>query len=105
MKWQTQCEIAYIKVVPFIRSALIKKLVEKGMPLRKASKSVGLSITSYEKHVNDKNLQLLEKNDDINDMIDALANRIYSGEKIDPITFCIICSNSRKILGLTPCNL
>ncbi|ARM76060.1 transcriptional regulator [Acidianus manzaensis] len=104
MKWETQCEIAYVKVVPFIRSAIIKKLVEKGMPLRKASKSVGLSITSYEKHVNSKNIEVLEKDDNISDMIDALANRIYSGEKIDPITFCILCSSSRKLLGLEPCN-
>lgn len=105
MKWRTPCEVAYVTIVPYIRVLLIKKLIEKGVPVRKACKSVGLSVTSFERHKTSKNIELLEKDEDINDMIEALANRVYSGDKVEPITFCIICSSARKLFGLSSCPL
>lgn len=103
MKWQTPCEIAYVEIVPYIRSALVKKLLQKGVSVRRACKEVGLSVTAFEKHRYDKKVEILEENEDVNDMLDAIANRIYSGDRIEPMTFCIICSQSRKVLGLGPC--
>jgi predicted transcriptional regulator len=103
MKWQTECEKAYSLVVPYLRTILIKKLIDRGVPIRRASKIVGLSITSYEKHIKDDKIKKIMMNDDINDMLDALASRLYSGDKIEPTTFCLVCSATRKIFDLSPC--
>ncbi|MCY0874559.1 MAG: transcriptional regulator [Acidianus infernus] len=103
MKWQTECEKAYSLVVPYLRTILIKKLIDRGVPIRRASKIVGLSITSYEKHIKDDKIKKILMNEDINDMLDALANRLYSGDKIEPTTFCLVCSATRKIFDLPPC--
>ncbi|AWS00231.1 hypothetical protein [Metallosphaera hakonensis] len=106
MKWETPCEQAFSTVVPYLRVAIMRKLVERKIPVKKASRIIGLSATSYEKRVKDEQrLNLLIKDPDISDMIEGIVSRIMSGEKVEETSFCLLCSRSRKLFGLPPCTL
>ncbi|QKQ99544.1 transcriptional regulator [Metallosphaera tengchongensis] len=106
MKWETPCEQAFNVVIPNLRVALIRKLVERGIPVKKSTKIVGLSATSYEKRVkNEEKLKMIFNDPEVGDMLEALAYRIASGEKIEEISFCILCSKTRRIFGLPPCSI
>ncbi|WP_253823165.1 transcriptional regulator [Acidianus sp. RZ1] len=103
MKWKTNCEEAYEKIVPYLRTAIVKKLAEEGLSIRSATSLVGVSITSYEKHVNDERVEKILKDEELNDMVTSLSSRLRTGDRVESVTFCLLCSKSRKIFGLEPC--
>ena len=104
MKWETPCEQAFNTVVPYLRVAIMRRLVERKVPVKRAAKLIGLSATSYEKRVKDESkLKSLLGNPDISDMIDGVVIRIISGERVEETTFCLLCSKSREVFGLPPC--
>ncbi|MEL9970895.1 MULTISPECIES: transcriptional regulator [Metallosphaera] len=103
MKWLTPCEEAFNTVVPYIRVAIMRKLVERGVPVKRASKIVGLSATSYEKRIKEEKLNLLFTDREIMDMIEGLVTRIISGDSVEETSLCILCSKSRKTFGLPGC--
>ncbi|WP_238025320.1 MULTISPECIES: transcriptional regulator [Metallosphaera] len=104
MKWETPCEQAFNTVVPYLRVAIMRRLVDRKVPVKRAAKLIGLSATSYEKRVKDEmKLKTLLSDPEISDMIDGVASRIISGERVEETTFCLLCSRSREIFGLPPC--
>lgn len=106
MKIVTPCEEAYKVTIPVLRAAIAKELVERGMPVVRASKIVGISATTYEKNIKEKRgeIEKVLSDDEIKDMIDALVGRILANQTIESTSFCLLCSKvSRKIFGLTAC--
>lgn len=103
MEWKTYCEESYAKVIPYLRTAIIKSLVKKGIPVKKAVKLVGISTTAYERHVNDKKVNMILQDEELGDMIEGITSRLSSGEVVEATSFCILCSKSRKVFGLQPC--
>jgi len=104
-KITTPCEDAFKIVVPVLRLAIAKRLIEKGVPVVKASKEVGISATTYEKQIKMKEEQVKKVNSDeeVSDMLDSLVGRILSGQTVESTSFCILCSRSRRIFNLPPC--
>ncbi|BAB65856.1 transcriptional regulator [Sulfurisphaera tokodaii] len=107
MKLATPCEEAFRIEVPILRMAIAKRLVERGMPVVKASKISGISATTYEKNIKEKReeIEKLLKDEEIRDIIDALVGRILANQTIESTSFCILCSRARKLFNLKPCPL
>ncbi|BDB97976.1 hypothetical protein [Saccharolobus caldissimus] len=105
MKTTTYCEDAYFNIVPVLKTVIIMKMVEKGISLRDATKHVNLSVTAYERHrKNDVDkIEKIYRDEEIKDMINSLAIRLMNNERIDPISFCILCSKSRRLFNLPLC--
>ncbi|WP_338601994.1 hypothetical protein V6M85_01275 [Sulfolobus tengchongensis] len=105
MKNLTYCEDGYFTVVPVLKTALILKLVNKGLQLREACKYVNMSITAFERHKkNDvEKIQKIIEDKEISDMINSLSTRIINRENIDSLTFCLLCSKARRLFNLPPC--
>ena len=101
----TPCEEAYREVVPVLRLAIAKRLIEKGVPVIRAAKEVGISATTYEKQIKIKEemIKRVLNDEEIGDMIDALVGRILGKQTIDSLSFCILCSRSRRLFNLPPC--
>jgi len=107
MKLTTPCEEAYKTTIPVLRTAIARGLIERGMPVVKASKIVGISATTYEKNIKEKSeeIEKLLSDEEIKDMIEALVGRILGNQTIESTSFCLLCSKSRKIFNLQPCPL
>ena len=101
----TPCEDAFREVVPVLRIAIAKRLIERGTPVVKASKEVGISATTYEKQIKNKReaVKKVISDEEINDMIESLVGRILSGQTVESTSFCILCSRSRRLFNLPPC--
>ncbi|BCU70951.1 transcriptional regulator [Stygiolobus caldivivus] len=104
-KLTTPCEDAFREVVPVLRIAIAKRLIERGIPVVKASKEVGISATTYEKQIKNKKEEVKKviSDEEINDMIESLVGRILSGQTVESTSFCILCSKSRRLFNLPPC--
>ena len=108
MKVTTPCEEAYRITIPVLRTAIAKELIERGMPVIKASKIVGISATTYEKNIKEKNgeIEKVLSDEEIKDMIEALVGRILANQTIESTSFCLLCSKtSKKIFNLQSCPL
>jgi len=107
MKLTTPCEEAYKTTIPVLRATIARELVERGMPVVKASKIVGISATTYEKNIKEKSeeIEKLLSDEEIKDMIEALVGRILGNQTIESTSFCLLCSKTRKIFNLQPCPL
>ncbi|MCI2414520.1 MAG: transcriptional regulator [Candidatus Aramenus sp.] len=103
MELKTYCEESYVNVVPFLRAAIIKALTRRGFPVKKAVKVLGVSTTAYERHACDERVDRILNDEELGDMVEALASRILVGERIEPSTFCVLCTRSRKLFGLKEC--
>lgn len=105
MKITTPCEEAYRVEVPVLRIAIAKKLIERGMPVVKAAKTVGISATTYEKQIKEKweEVRKVLEDEEVGDMIESLVGRILSNQLIEPTSFCLLCSRARRLFDLTPC--
>ncbi|MEW9492081.1 MAG: transcriptional regulator [Candidatus Aramenus sulfurataquae] len=103
MEIKTYCEESYVNVVPFLRAAIIKTLTRRGLPVKKAVNVLGVSTTAYERHAQDERVDKIIKDEELGDMVEALASRILVGERIEPSTFCILCAKSRRLFGLKGC--
>ncbi len=103
MKWETPCEQGFTVVVPYLRAALIQRMVERGVKVKKATKLVGLSATSYEKHQKSIKVKEILSDPVVSDMLESLVGRLVAGDRVEETSFCLLCSNSRKIFGLPPC--
>ncbi|BFH73897.1 transcriptional regulator [Sulfurisphaera javensis] len=107
MKLATPCEEAFKVEVPILRTAIAKTLVERGMPVVKASKIVGISATTYEKNIKEKKeeVEKVLMDEEIRDMIEALAGRILANQTVETTSFCMLCATARKLFNLPPCPL
>lgn len=107
MKLATPCEEAFKVEVPVLRTAIAKTLIDRGVPVVKASRIVGISATTYEKNIKEKEEEVKKvlMDEEVVDMIDALVGRILANQTIETTTFCLLCSKARKLFNLSPCPL
>lgn len=107
MKLITPCEEAFKVEIPVLRTAIAKILIERGVPVVKASKLVGISATTYEKNVKEKseNIKKIMSDEEIKDMIYALVGRILANQTVESTSFCLLCAKARKIFNLPRCDL
>lgn len=80
-------------------------MVERGVKVKRATRVVGLSATSYEKHLRSPKVKEILSDPVVLDMLESLVARLVAGDRVEETSFCLLCSNARRVFGLPPCPL
>jgi len=102
-KFTLKCEESFYKVVPPLRNALVDRLMEKGLSLKRASSIAGISVVTYEKNKKkfEKEIAILKSNEEMNEMLELTSMKYVN--RIDEGPFCVMCSMARVVLDLEKC--
>jgi len=96
MKTETPCQVVVWDVLPAIRAALAKELVDNGVTQQEVAKLFGMAPSAVSQYLTKKRGYRIELDDEIKASIASLAVDIQNGT-VDDLShrFCEICRQLR----------
>ncbi|WP_233564756.1 transcriptional regulator [Methanohalophilus sp. RSK] len=96
MKTETPCQVVVWDVLPAIRAALAKELVDNGVTQQEVAKLFGMAPSAVSQYLTKKRGYRIEFDDEIKVSIVSLAVDIQDG-RVDDLShrFCDICRQLR----------
>lgn len=97
MQMKSPCEEIVWDVLPSIRAATAKELVERGISQKEVSRMLGITPPAVSQYVSKKRGYNIEFREDIQRAISALADGLISGDVRGPDLIKRICSICRML--------
>lgn len=95
---KSPCEVIIWYILPSIRSELIKKLIEKGMSRKEASRTLGITKAAVSQYIYGKRGDKIEFKQNVRSAIEKLAEDVITKEKNVNLIYriCEICTMLKR---------